>query len=119
MHTAREQFTIPIGPQHPALKEPGHFKLTVEGETVIAATARLGYAHRGIEKAVEGRSWVQDLYLLERVCGICSHVHALAYCQAVERLAGLTVPPRAQREKRPVAGPRVKLLPHHLETSVR
>jgi len=92
----REQFTIPIGPQHPALKEPGHFTLTVEGETVVAATARLGYAHRGIEKATEARTWVQDLYLLERVCGICSHIHALAYSLAVERLAGLTVPPRAQ-----------------------
>jgi len=94
--TRREQFTVPIGPQHPALKEPGHFKLTVEGETVVAATARLGYAHRGIEKAVEERSWVQDLYLLERICGICSHVHAMTYCLAVERLAGLAVPPRAQ-----------------------
>ena len=42
MHTThhREQFTVPIGPQHPALKEPGHFTLTVEGETVVAATAR-------------------------------------------------------------------------------
>jgi ech hydrogenase subunit E len=57
---------------------------------------RLGYAHRGIEKAVESRNWVQNLYLLERICGICSHIHATAYCQGVERLAGVTVPPRAQ-----------------------
>jgi NADH-quinone oxidoreductase subunit D len=90
-----ERFTIPIGPQHPALKEPGHFTFTVDGEIVTAASVRLGYAHRGIEKAVESRNWVQNLYLLERICGICSHIHATAYCQGVERLVGVTVPPRA------------------------
>jgi NADH-quinone oxidoreductase subunit D len=91
-----KRFTIPIGPQHPALKEPGFFEFTVEGETVIGATLRLGYAHRGIEKAVVSRTWVQNLYLLERVCGICSHIHSLAYCLGVEKLAGVTPPPRAQ-----------------------
>ncbi len=91
-----ERFTIPIGPQHPALKEPGHFSFTVDGEVVTGASVRLGYAHRGIEKAVENRNWVQNLYLLERICGICSHIHATAYCLGVEQLAGVTVPPRAQ-----------------------
>lgn len=93
---AEERFTIPIGPQHPALKEPGHFTFTVDGEIVTGASVRLGYAHRGIEKAVEGRNWVRNLYLLERICGICSHIHATAYCQGVEKLAGVTVPPRAR-----------------------
>jgi len=98
MHTSEhaEHFIVPIGPQHPALKEPGHFEFTVEGETVIDATVRLGYVHRGIEKAVETRNWVQNLYLLERVCGICSHCHALAYALGVEHLAGVSAPPRAQ-----------------------
>lgn len=91
-----ESFTIPIGPQHPALKEPGHFEFTVEGERVVAASVRLGYAHRGIEKAAEQRTWVQTLYLVERVCGICSHSHATAYCLGVEHLAGVSAPPRAQ-----------------------
>jgi NADH-quinone oxidoreductase subunit D len=91
-----ERFTISIGPQHPALKEPGHFTFTVDGEVVTGASVRLGYAHRGIEKAVESRNWVQDLYLLERICGICSHIHATAYCLGVEKLAGVTAPPRAQ-----------------------
>jgi len=89
-------FTIPIGPQHPALKEPGHFQFTVEGEIVTGAYVRLGYAHRGMEKAVEERNWVQNLYLLERVCGICSHIHAMAYSLAVEQLANVQAPPRAQ-----------------------
>lgn len=92
----RERFTVPIGPQHPALKEPGHFQFTVEGEIVTDATVRLGYAHRGIEKAAEGRNWVQNLYLVERICGICSHIHATAYSLGVEQLAGVEAPPRAQ-----------------------
>jgi ech hydrogenase subunit E len=91
-----ERFTISIGPQHPALKEPGSFRFTVDGEIVTKAYVRLGYAHRGIEKAAEERNYIQDLYLLERVCGICSHVHATAYCMAVEQLAKVEVPPRAQ-----------------------
>ncbi len=91
-----EKFIIPIGPQHPALKEPGHFEFTVDGEIVTGATVRLGYVHRGIEKGAEARNWVQNLYLLERVCGICSHVHATALALGVEKLAKVTVPPRAQ-----------------------
>jgi len=96
MTTKSDKFIMPIGPQHPALKEPGHFEFTVDGEIVTDASVRLGYVHRGIEKATESRSWVQNLYLLERVCGICSHTHATAYCLGVEKLAGVTVPPRAQ-----------------------
>lgn len=96
MQAEHEKFIVPIGPQHPALKEPGHFEFTVDGEVVTGATVRLGYVHRGIEKGAEERNWIQNLYMLERVCGICSHVHATAYAVGVERLAGVTVPPRAQ-----------------------
>ena len=91
-----ERFTISMGPQHPALKEPGSFQFTVDGEIVTKAYVRLGYAHRGIEKAAEQRNWIQDLYLLERICGICSHIHATAYCLAVEQLAHVEAPARAQ-----------------------
>lgn len=91
-----DKFIIPIGPQHPALKEPGHFEFTVEGETVTGASVRLGYAHRGIEKGTESRNWTQNLYLLERICGICSHIHATAYTLGVEQLAEVEAPPRAQ-----------------------
>jgi NADH-quinone oxidoreductase subunit D len=108
MHTnehteTAEKFIIPIGPQHPALKEPGHFEFTVDGEVVTAATVRLGYAHRGIEKGTESRNYVQNLYLLERICGICSHVHATAYALGVEQLAEVEVPPRAQAIRELVA----------------
>jgi NADH-quinone oxidoreductase subunit D len=90
------KFKVPIGPQHPALKEPGHFEFTVDGEVVKDASVRLGYVHRGIEKGTEQRNWAQNVYLLERICGICSHIHASTYCQAVETLAEVELPPRAQ-----------------------
>jgi Ni,Fe-hydrogenase III large subunit len=88
------RMTIPIGPQHPMLKEPLSFLLTVEGERITDSTLRLGYVHRGIERLCQERSYVQNIHLLERVCGICSHVHTTAYCQGVEALLGLQVPPR-------------------------
>lgn len=91
-----DRFIVPIGPQHPALKEPGHFEFTVDGEVVTGATVRLGYVHRGIEKGTESRNWAQNMYLLERICGICSHIHATAYCHGVETLAEVEVPARAQ-----------------------
>ena len=97
-------FVVPIGPQHPALKEPGHFEFTVDGEIVTAARMRLGYAHRGIEKAAESRNWIQNLYLFERICGICSHTHSLAYSLGVEQLAKVEVTARAQAIRELVAG---------------
>lgn len=98
------RFIVPIGPQHPALKEPGHFEFSVDGEVVTGATIRLGYVHRGIEKACEERNWAQNLYLFERICGICSHIHAFAYSLGVEKLAGVEVPSRAQAIRELVAG---------------
>lgn len=86
--------TIPIGPQHPALKEPESFQIVLQGEKIYEASVRLGYNHRGIEKACEARSYIQDIYLVERVCGICSHSHSTAFVQAVEEIAGLQLPPR-------------------------
>lgn len=88
------KFQIPIGPQHPALKEPIGLRMTVEGEVIRDADIRLGYNHRGIEKLAEQRTWVQNIYLMERICGICSHSHATCYVQGVERLMELTPPRR-------------------------
>ncbi|MFH0801937.1 MAG: nickel-dependent hydrogenase large subunit [bacterium] len=88
--------TIPIGPQHPALKEPASFNITLEGEKIYSVEVRLGYNHRGVEKAAEGRTYIQDIYLVERICGICSHSHSTAFIHAVEEIAGLSVPPRAR-----------------------
>jgi membrane-bound hydrogenase subunit alpha len=90
-----KEFKIPIGPQHPALKEPASFSLTLKGEKITGVDVRLGYNHRGIEKACEARTFLQDVYLVERICGICSHAHSTAFVQAVEEIAGLEVPKRA------------------------
>ncbi|MDO8535505.1 MAG: nickel-dependent hydrogenase large subunit [Candidatus Omnitrophota bacterium] len=87
---------IPIGPQHPALKEPESFLVTLRGEKITGLSVRLGYNHRGIEKACEERTYIQDVYLAERICGICSHAHSTAFVQAVEEIAALDVPRRAK-----------------------
>ncbi|MGA2775257.1 MAG: nickel-dependent hydrogenase large subunit [Candidatus Omnitrophota bacterium] len=94
MHNSGD-VTVPFGPQHPALKEPESFLITLRGEKITAASVRIGYNHRGIEKACEERTYIQDLYLIERICGICSHSHSTAFVQAVEEIAQLAVPRRA------------------------
>jgi NADH-quinone oxidoreductase subunit D len=86
---------VPVGPQHPALKEPASFLVSLEGEQICSLGVRLGYNHRGIEKACEQRSYLQDIYLIERICGICSHSHSMAFIAAVEEIAALEAPPRA------------------------
>lgn len=91
-----ERLTLPIGPQHPLLKEPIHFRFTLDGETIVDADIRMGYNHRGIEKAAEERTYIQDLYMIERICGICSHTHATNFVQAVEKILNVEVPPRAK-----------------------
>jgi NADH-quinone oxidoreductase subunit D len=88
------KFQIPIGPQHPALKEPISLRMTVEGEVIRDVDIRLGYNHRGLEKLAEEKSWVQNIYLTERICGICSHSHTTCYVQAVEKLMELAPPKR-------------------------
>ncbi|NLV59094.1 MAG: NADH dehydrogenase subunit [Clostridiales bacterium] len=86
---------VPLGPQHPALEEPESFNLLLEGERVAASQVCIGYNHRGMEKAAESRTYLQNVYLLERICGICSHSHSTCYVQTVEDLAGVEVPQRA------------------------
>lgn len=87
-------FQIPIGPQHPALKEPISLRMTVEGEVITDVDIRLGYNHRGVEKIAEDRNWTQNIYLVERICGICSHSHSTCYVQGVEKLMELEPPKR-------------------------
>jgi len=76
--------------------EPGHFRFSAVGESVLYLDARLFYTHRGLERLVEGRSFERALPIVERACGVCTVTHALAYSRAVEQLTGTTVPPRAR-----------------------
>jgi Ni,Fe-hydrogenase III large subunit len=86
---------IPVGPQHPLLKEPMSFELELSGEQVVGVTINIGYVHRGLEELFQRRTYVQNLALVECICGICSHAHTTAYSQAVESLLGLELPLRA------------------------
>lgn len=87
---------IPFGPQHPVLPEPIHLDLVVEDEKVIEARPSIGFVHRGLEKLVEKKDFVEFVYVAERVCGICSFIHGQTYCQGVEEMMNIPVPPRAQ-----------------------
>ena len=87
---------VVLGPQHPALHEPERFLFKLDGEVVVDVEPRLGYAHRGIEKAAEQLMFFQDVHLVGRVCGICNVAHTTCFCQAVESVGDIEVPPRAR-----------------------
>ncbi len=87
---------IPFGPQHPVLPEPIHLSLTVEDEIVKEAVPAFGYVHRGLEKLAEKRDYHQMIQVVERVCGICSMIHAMCYCEGLETLMNVEVPRRAR-----------------------
>ena len=89
-------YEIPVGPVHAGVIEPGHFRFSVVGETVIDMTSRLYFTHKGTEKLFEGRAPMDGMALAERISGDTSVGHALAYCEALERLGGSEVPARAK-----------------------
>lgn len=86
---------VPIGPYHALQEEPEFFQLHVEGETVVGLDIELGFNHRGIEKLSEGKDYEETVFLVERICGICSTSHPIACVQAVEDAGGIPVPERA------------------------
>ncbi len=86
---------IPFGPQHPVLPEPIHLDLVVEDETVVEAIPSIGFIHRGLEKLVEKKEYTEMVYVIERICGICSFGHGWGYCAAVEGAMGIEIPERA------------------------
>jgi len=88
-------YEIPVGPVHAGLIEPGHFRFSVVGETILKLKARLWFTHKGIEKLAEGRSVDDALVLAERVSGDTTVGHTLAFCLAVEDALGWEVPAQA------------------------
>jgi Ni,Fe-hydrogenase III large subunit/Ni,Fe-hydrogenase III component G len=86
---------ITVGPVHAGIIEPGHFRFSVEGETIINLESRLYFVHKGIEKLFETMTHTDAVELAERISGDSSVAHAMAFCQAVEALAGVTIPERA------------------------
>lgn len=89
-------YQLPVGPIHAGIIEPGHFRFSAVGESVLHLEARLFFTHRGIEKLVEGRTFAAALQIVERTCGVCTVTHALAFSEAVERVTRTDVPARAR-----------------------
>jgi membrane-bound hydrogenase subunit alpha len=90
-------YTIPIGPIHPALKEPVQLMLEIEGEKVVDTDVRVGQVHRSIEwLGMNRNNPVQSLYVAERICGICNICHPFCLAIAVEQAANIAVPDRAE-----------------------
>jgi len=90
-------YEIPVGPVHAGIIEPGHFRFSVVGESILKLKARLWFTHRGIEKLFEGLEATGAIHLAERISGDTSAAHALAHSLAVEDALGVTMPEPAQR----------------------
>jgi len=88
---------IPMGPFFPSLEEPAYWRLFVEGERIVGCDYRGFYNHRAIEKLGESVLTYDKLpFVAERICGICGFIHSTCVCQAIEKAAGIEVPPRAR-----------------------
>jgi len=90
-------YEIPVGPVHAGMIEPGHFRFSVVGETILRLKARLWFVHRGIERLFEGRLATDGIALAERISGDTAVGHATAYAVAVEEALGLELPDDARR----------------------
>jgi len=88
---------IAIGPFHPELEESIYFKIQANNDKVVTNVELInGFIHRGIEALTTQKNFMQNLILTERVCSLCSNSHPFAYALAVEKIAGVKVPPRAE-----------------------
>ena len=86
---------MPVGPVHAGIIEPGHFRFSIVGEKVLRLEERLGYVHKGIERRFTELPILEGHRLAARVSGDSAVAYSWAYCQALEGLARVTVPPRA------------------------
>lgn len=85
-----------MGPQHPSTHGVLRLLLEIDGETVIRLRPDIGYLHTGIEKTCEAKFYQQVVPLTDRIDYLCPLIDNLAYCEAVEKLLGLEIPPKAQ-----------------------
>lgn len=88
-------YEIPVGPVHAGLIEPGHFRFSAVGETILTMKARLWFVHKGLERLFQGRTPMEGVHLAERISGDTAVGHAWAYSQAVEDAISLTIPSEA------------------------
>ena len=95
-HPPSNEYELFIGPNHPGIEGNYAFKMKLEGDVVVAAKADAGYLHRGFEKLMEGRLWIQNLAIVPRICVPDPVPMEVIYSLAVEEIGGLEVPERAQ-----------------------
>ncbi len=86
---------IPVGPVHAGVIEPGHFRFTVDGETVVRLEQRLGYTHKGLESLLAGSTLEHAVRLAGRASGDATVAYALAFARAAEAACAVAPPPRA------------------------
>ena len=91
-----EPLVVNIGPQHPSTHGVFRMRVTLDGERITDAEMIVGYLHRSIEKLAEERTWIQNIPFTDRMDYLAAMTGNLSYCMAVERLAGIEVPERAQ-----------------------
>ncbi len=91
-----ETYTLSMGPQHPSTHGVLQVRLDLDGESILKATPCMGYLHRGIEKLLESRTYVQGVPYTDRLDYVSSMNNNLGYCRAVEELAQIEVPERAE-----------------------
>jgi NADH-quinone oxidoreductase subunit D len=89
----KKGYILPIGPQHPMYVESENLMVKLDGETIVGVDVNIGYMHRGIEELMQRRNYIQGIFLAERICGICSGIHSVTYCRAVEGLLGIDKTP--------------------------
>lgn len=87
---------VPFGPQHPVLPEPIHLDLVLEDEKIIEAIPSIGFVHRGLESLASKKDFNDYLYVVERICGICSYMHGMGYCECLEKIFDVEIPERAK-----------------------
>ncbi len=87
-------FEVPVGPVHAGIIGPGHFRFSAAGEPIVNLEIRLGFTHRGVEKLFEGKSCSEAIRLAECVCGDAAFGHSIAFTQAAEKIAGISIPTR-------------------------
>src|SRR5258708_16679900 len=88
-------FQVPVGPVHAGIIEPGHFNFAMAGEPILYLQLRMFYTHKGTEKLFENLPIGKAVFLAESISGDSSFSHGAAFCQAIERAAGIDVPPPA------------------------
>jgi NADH-quinone oxidoreductase subunit D len=90
------EMIVHIGPQHPMLPGPFRLNARLRGETVVDSEVEMGWIHKGIEKILENRTYLQGITIVDRICYLAALSNEEAYVGCVEKLAGIEVPERSQ-----------------------